>query len=168
MLMHIVQGTPTAVWLMLAGLVAFGLAQARSRTISAARAGLLPLALLVLSLLGVASSFGLDGAAFAAWLAGITAAVFGAPAWLPPPRAQWEASGRRVHVDGSWQPLALMMGIFATKYAAGVALALQPALAAQAGFALPLSFAFGLFSGVFAARGLQLWRARRLPPARLA
>lgn len=89
--MHIVQTTPTPVWLMLAGLVAFTLVQARPRTIGAARDGLLP-----------------------------------------------------------------------------VALAMQPKLAGQAGFAPPLSFAFGLFSSVFAARGLQLWRARRAPRPRLA
>jgi len=51
-----------------------------------------------------------------------------------------------------------MMGIFFTKYAVGVTLALQPALARDLPVALALSAVYGAFSGVFLARAARLWR----------
>ena len=58
---------------------------------------------------------------------------------------------------GSAVPLALMMGIFFTKYAVGVLLAMHPELRHQMGFALGISALYGGFSGIFAARALRLW-----------
>lgn len=162
MLLLILQATPTRIWILLAGLVALGLAQARPRTIGARRAALLPAMLVMLSLAGVASSFGLAPTAAAAWLAGIVAALLATHAWMPRPGARWSDSREFVHVAGSWLPLAVILALFATKYAAGVSLAMHPELGLRASFAMPFSFAFGIFSGVFAARGLQMWRARRV------
>lgn len=161
MFMLILQATPVRIWFLLAGLVALGLAQARPRTIGARRAAVLPVALLALSLGGVVSSFGFAAMAGAAWLSGIAAALLAAHAWLPRPDVRWSDSRERVHVAGSWLPLTAIVALFATKYAAGVALAMQPGLALSAGFAAPYSFAFGFFSGVLAARGLQMWHSRR-------
>ena len=48
---------------------------------------------------------------------------------------------------------------------AGASLGMHPELAAQLAFAAPLSFAYGLFSGAFASRALQLHRLRRAAQA---
>ena len=61
-------------------------------------------------------------------------------------------------VPGSAVPLALMMGIFLTKYAVGVTLAMHLVQAGDLAFAMSLSALYGAFSGVFAARAARLWR----------
>ena len=47
------------------------------------------------------------------------------------PGARWDPAGAVVHVPGSVLPLALILSLFAVKYAAGASLALHPALAAD-------------------------------------
>jgi hypothetical protein len=160
LLLTIAQATPVHVWVLLAGLVALGLSQTRARTIGAARAAVLPAALAALSLAGVAASFGAGGPALTAWLVGIVAALIATPRLLPAPQVRWSAALETVHVAGSWLPLALIVGLFATRYAVGASLAMHPELALHTAFAVPVGVACGLFSGVFASRGLQMWRAR--------
>ena len=59
-------------------------------------------------------------------------------------------------LPGSVVPLLLIMGIFLTKYAVGVATAMQPALRAEVAFAMPVAVLYGVFSGLFAGRTLGL------------
>ena len=61
-------------------------------------------------------------------------------------------------MPGSAVPLALMMGIFFTKYAVGVTLGMHLAQANDVSFALAVSALYGAFSGVFAGRAARLWR----------
>jgi hypothetical protein len=65
---------------------------------------------------------------------------------------------QRLHLPGSWLPMALIVLIFAPRYAAGVAQGLHPEWRAlwplQAGQAL----LFGALSGLFAGRALALRR----------
>ena len=164
MLLQIIQGTPTGVWVLFAGLVALGLQQARERTIGSVRAAVLPAAFVVLSLAGVVSAFGGSALALTAWATGIGAAIGTGARLLPRLRATWQAAGDTLRVSGSWLPLALIVSLFLLKYAAGVSLALHPGLAADRSFVFACGLAYGAFSGLFTARGLQLlqvWRAAR-------
>ena len=70
--------------------------------------------------------------------------------------ARWLPASQAVFVPGSWLPLALILAVFMIKYVAGASLALHPALATDAAFAGSCSVAYGLFSGLFLARGLGL------------
>jgi hypothetical protein len=171
LIIEIVRHTPVRVWVLLAALVAFGLTQARDRTIGLTRASVLPTVLLLLSLAGIVGSFGhgigiagggpLPGAlpgALGAWLAGIGAALALPRRWIAARGATWSAATRQLHVPGSGLPLALIVASFAVKYVAGVELAMHPSLAADLPFAATCSLAFGLFSGIFAARALALRR----------
>lgn len=158
----VLQHTPVWVWGVLALLIVLGLQQSRPHTVSAARATLLPLLMLGLGLSGVLSSFASAGA-LAAWAAAVLA-VGAARAGHAAQGTRWSAAEQRFHRPGSWAPLALMMGIFATKFAVGVALALHPELARSAGFALGVGALYGAFSGAFVARGLALWRLRGAAP----
>lgn len=160
MLLHILRGTPVHIWALLAGLIALGVSQSRARTLGAARVAALPVILATLSLAGVVSSFGSNAVALLAWLTGMAVALAWAPRCLPTPAARWSPSLDVVRVAGSWLPLALILGLFATKYAAGISLALHPELSRETLFALPVGLVYGLFSGTFAARGWQIWAAR--------
>lgn len=60
--LDIVRQAPPWVWLLLAGLVALGLSQCRERRASLARVTVLPVAMALLSLVGLATAFAQSGA----------------------------------------------------------------------------------------------------------
>ena len=78
-----------------------------------------------------------------------------------PAGTTYDPARRQFQLPGSWVPMALIMGIFLTKYFVGVELALQPALARDSSFALQIALLYGVFNGLFAARALRLWRLVR-------
>lgn len=158
MILAIVQHTPLRVWLILAGLVALGLSQARTRELSLLRVTVLPFVLLALSLAGTKNSFGVQPVALIAWMAGVSVALALPKRAVATRGATWSAATRSLHVPGSWLPLVLIVGSFLIKYVAGAGLAVQPALASNAAFAGLCSLGFGTFSGLFLARSLFLRR----------
>ncbi len=161
MLLQIIQSTPLRIWGLLAALIGLGLMQARTRAVGSLRVTLLPGAFVLLSLAGVVSAFGVNPLGIVAWAAGLAAAIGLGRRLLPHLRASWQAASNSLLVAGSWLPLGLIVGLFAIKYAAGVSLALHPTLAAEREFVVACSLAYGLFSGLFAVRGLQLRRIVR-------
>jgi hypothetical protein len=164
MLPAIVRGTPVWVWGLLGGLVALGLTQTVSRRASRARVLVMPIAMTAMSLQGMVSAFGASGAVAGVLLAwAVSAALLVALRWraAPPVGTRYDADAGRFHLPGSAVPLALILGIFLTKYAVSVELALQPALAGDAPFALTVAALYGVFSGFFAARTVALWRLTR-------
>jgi hypothetical protein len=163
---QIIQNTPLWVGGLLAGLLWLGGSQLFDRHVSLVRAMVMPVAMTGLSVYGLASAFGGSGqsaAVLSAWAA--VAALTGALAlWLqpsPPKGTLYTSGSRRFHVPGSVMPLALILGIFLTKYFVGVELVLQPALARDSGFALQIAVLYGLFNGLFSARSLRLLRLAR-------
>lgn len=163
MLGAIMQHTPYWVWGLLAALLALGASQLFDRHVSLTRATAMPLAMTALSVYGLISAFGSAGqigASVGVWL--IAAAMVAALAlWLQPTAPSgtlYAATSRSFFIPGSAMPLALILGIFLTKYFVGVELALQPTLARDSGFALQIALLYSVFNGLFAARSLRLWR----------
>jgi hypothetical protein len=172
MIVSILHDTPVWVWVILAALIGLGGMQTRARTISLARATVLPLVFVVLSLSSAVHSAGggLNGTdatylVLSAWVVG-----FAAVAWLGRRRlavggARWLAAERRIHVPGSGLPLFLMVGLFLLKYATAVAAALAPALARQPAYLVGCNLVYGAFAAAFWIRGNSL---RRLVAGRAA
>jgi len=79
---------------------------------------------------------------------------------------------QRFVLPGSAVPLVLMMGVFSTRFAAGMVLALHPARLHDTDTLLLLGLLYGAFSGMFAGRAgrlivlAQRSRLARLPPGR--
>ena len=153
--------TPHWVWGVLAALAVVGFKQTLPRRRSLGSSTTLPLLMAFLSLYGVMSAFSRQPLALAAWVAGgavtlllaQTLRVWGEIRWLPQERS--------VLMPGSWLPLVLLLGLFAIKFAVGVALSMTPGLAVDAAFAGFAGLAYGAFSGVFLARTLAVWRVVR-------
>jgi hypothetical protein len=167
-LLAVLQHTPVWVWPLLATLLGLGFWQTFPRTVTLRRAAVLPLAMLGLSLWGVASTFG-SGQALAAW--GVGALTAATASWHSgsPRGACWSAAAGCFRLPGSWVPLMLILGIFCAKFGVGISLAQHPELRSAASFALGTSLAYGVFSGLFAGRALGLWRlSRPAMPVRVA
>jgi hypothetical protein len=163
MLIQIISKTPLWVWLLLAALIAAGWSQTRTRTASLTRITVLPLAMTALSLFGTIGAFGSAPQNLVVWL--LAGSVTAACVLLRPlPQGtRYQPSQRQFTVPGSWVPLALMMGIFLSKYVVGVATSIQPALAHHTGFSLTFCALYGAFSGIFLARAARLWLSLLLP-----
>jgi len=161
MLIQILTHTPAWVFALFALLAWIGGRQLQDGSPHLARVAAMPVAMVALAVYGVAGAFGRSDAgwlALAGWgLAAAAALAFVARLPLHP-AVRYEPASRRFFQPGSWVPLALMMGIFATKYAVGVLLAMHPELAHQGSFATGISTLYGLFSGIFAGRALRLWQ----------
>jgi len=158
MLLQILANTPKWVFVLFAALLWLGLSQLLTRRVGLSRVTGLAIGMSVFSLYGTVSAFAGVPMALLAWLAG-AAAVFALLAGRAAPLGtRYDAATRRFTVPGSAVPLAVMMGIFLTKYAVGITLGMQPAVARDLLFALAVSAVYGAFSGVFAARAARLWR----------
>jgi len=168
-LVTIVVHTPRSVWILLAVLVALGLRQTTSRRIGPARALLLPAALVLLSMSAAGRTFGAGGAMepLVAWALGAAIGVACSRA-LGLPRGIVALSDGRLEVPGSVAPLAIMLGLFLAHYVSHVALAIAPALATNDAFVVVAAAAYGLPSGMVAARAHAMWVARSAPPSALA
>lgn len=159
MLAMILANVPVWVWAILAFVIAMGLRLSREQRMSRGRLMLVPAIWLVYGAWGVESTFGLAAAPLLAWAAGLAASV------ALVRRSGW-ASQARVEagtyvVPGSWMPLGLMLAIFCAKFALGMGLAMNPALAHQTGAAVGFSALFGLLSGAFLGRSLNILGAGR-------
>ncbi|MCJ0762456.1 DUF6622 family protein [Variovorax terrae] len=157
-MMQILTHTPAWVFGLFAVLLWYGLSQRLARTASLKRTTLLPLAMLGFSGYGVLSAFGASLPDVLSWLATGALAAFVVSRIPLHDQTRYDADSRRFHLPGSYVPLALMMGIFLTKYAVNVALATHPALGQDTAFALLVCTLYGAFSGIFTGRALRLWK----------
>jgi hypothetical protein len=162
-LMQILSHTPRWVWVLLAVLVWVGTKQLQPQRVTLKRASTLPLVMVLLSMMGVLSAFSAQPLALLGWALG-AGAVFAAVATRPAPAGtRFDALSQTFQVPGSAVPLTLMLSIFVTKYAVGIAMGMSPHLAENGGFALAVGLLYGSFSGAFAARGWRLLRLARAP-----
>jgi hypothetical protein len=158
MLLQILAHTPRWVFVLFFVLVWYGAKQLFANTVSLFRLTLMPVAMTGLSIYGLLSAFGDSPYALLGWAAGAAALAAFVLQRALPATTRYDAATRRFHLAGSGVPLALMMGIFFTKYGVGVTLVMHPAFAHQAGFTLGIATLYGAFSGIFLARALRLWK----------
>jgi hypothetical protein len=153
---EIVRHTPGWVWVLLAALLALGLSQLRTRRVPRWRLFVLPAVLLALGLSATAMSFRPAGPALAAWALALAAGAGFGRRRPAPAGARWDAEGRVLRLPGSAWPLVVILAVFTLRYAAGVALALQPAWRASLSVALPLAATYGAIAGLLLGRVLAL------------
>jgi hypothetical protein len=160
-MLEILRQTPTWVFPLFFCLVYVGYLQSKTREASRSRLVVVPVAMICLSLYGTWSAFGANPLGFAAWIGGAGLVLTLSGALRQPPGVSYSTGSGRLTVPGSWVPMGLIMAIFFTKYFVSTALAteaLSPRLPAFVGLS---SFAFGLLSGAFLARALQVRKSAR-------
>jgi uncharacterized membrane protein len=159
MISQILSGTPTWVWGLLAGLIALGVSQARDRSASLGRIALMPVAMTAFSIYGTVSTFShslMLSSVLMTW--GVLAAIVFSIVGKGQAAGNYDAATRMFKLPGSWVPMALILGIFATKYVANVALAIHPELVNDGAFSLTQAALYGVFTGLFTGRAARLVR----------
>ena len=161
LIITILQKTPFWVWGVLALLVGLGLLQSRPRSLGVRRVVLLPLGMTALSLHGTFNTFPPATRSWVMWLgaAAVSATWFATAAM--PAGVRFDARRQVLELPGSWQPMALMMAIFFTRYVVAVVLAMAPELTQDTATAAIVSSIYGALSGVFLGRMLRMLRATR-------
>ena len=153
--------TPTWVWALLAGLIWLGVVQARDRNASLARVSILPAVMTGLSIWGIAGAFGASpmfGYVMLTWML-VGAIAFAAVGMTNAPTGTaYDSAKRTFFLPGSWAPLAMIVGIFLTRYVVNVDVAMNPMLARNGDYTLIVAALYGLFTGVFLGRASRLWR----------
>jgi hypothetical protein len=158
---EILKHTPMWVFVLFFLLLVLGYFQSKPRIVSLGRVAVLPVVMIVLSLYGVWSAFGVSVSGIAAWFVGVGFAVFLNQLRTSPQGVAYSRETKSFVIPGSWLPLALMMAIFFTKYAVGVVLARKLSFGGTPLFIGGVSLIYGFLSGMFFSRVLGLWRIAR-------
>lgn len=156
MIVQILSHTPIWVYALFFVLLVFGLIQTRTRNVSKIPALLLPAGMIALSLAGISSSFGLSTMPLAAWSMAMVIATVVGYAFFRDKRIQLKATDGKFFVPGSWVPLVVMMTIFFTKYVYAVMKALHAEVISTPMFIGALSAIYGVLSGYFSSRAVNL------------
>ena len=156
MIGQILSHTPTWVFALFLGLLVFGLMQTRTRAVPRIPALLLPAGMMALSLAGIQSSFGFVPVPLASWAVALAVASLVGYTLFRDERVSYDATAKTYFVPGSWVPLAVIMAIFFAKYVYAVMNALNAAVISTTLFVVGLSAVYGVLSGYFAAKALNL------------
>src|SRR5690554_5233939 len=141
-MLQILSHTPAWVFALFAVLLVFGFMQTRSRHVRPLLAYFLPAGMVVLSLAGVQSSFGMRVVPIGSWAIGIAAIAFLGVRFFPMKGVTYDPASKRFFIPGSWAPFFVIMAIFFTKYAVAVMRAMGVPWAEDPAFAIVLSLAY--------------------------
>lgn len=158
-MMPILSNTPPWVFGLFLVLLAFGLMQTRTRTVRRVPALSLPVGMVALSLAGIQSSFGLRPAPLASWAVALALSAWAGRCLFRENPVTYDRIVQAFRVPGSWWSLGVIMAIFFAKYAYAVIQALEVDLVKAPSFVVAMAAFYGLLSGYFVARALNLVRA---------
>lgn len=161
-LKDIILFTPKWVFGLLGILIAFGLLQTRTRSVKIQVALILPVTMLILSLSGVVHYLGWQITTLLYWALAVGVATYICLKLMGNQIAHLDSESRKLIIQGSWIPLLVILGIFITRYALGVATAMQLSIIHSDLFPIAVSILLGTWSGFFAARGAVFLRAARV------
>jgi len=156
MLQQIFMKTPLWVWPLLAFLLYRGVAASKDREVGLSRLFIIPAVMLGLSIQGIASTFGTNLAAAPVWFGFMLVGTLMAWHFFDSSSVSVLPEKGRVALRGSWSQMALIMGIFMTKYAVNVTLSMNPGLNQQLAFAAMVCALYGVFNGVFVGQLLRI------------
>ena len=161
MLMAILQHTPVWVYVLFVALLGLGWMQSRDRVVPYFRAFVLPCMMVLFSMYGVASAFGM-GIGVIAWSIGMMIVMALGIRIKTFYNAIYIEERNAFAIKGSWLWLTLMMVIFWLKFAVGVVLARELKIVSEHWFILGISLCYGLLSGIFLVRVIILWKIKSI------
>jgi hypothetical protein len=161
-MMQIVTHTPAWVFILFVVLLVFGFLQTRNRNVKFIFAYLLPIGMVILSFVGVISSFGLELMPISLWLAGVFMLSLLGYKLFPLKGIVYNLESKSYSIPGSWLSFGVIMAIFFTKYSVAVIKATNISLINNSFFVFVLCLAYGAFSGFFISRVLCLTSSQKV------
>ncbi|MCU6434811.1 hypothetical protein LPB67_13625 [Undibacterium sp. Jales W-56] len=156
MFSQIIAHTPVWVWALLSFLIYRGVMASRDRNVKLPAVVILPLVMLLLSLQGIVSGFGITLLTLTSWgTACILSAYF---AWksVSTHMVKIEVDQAQIFLRGSWAPMGLMLTIFIIKYAVNVMLSIQPQWQNEASFIAATCLIYGFLNGLLLGKMLRI------------
>lgn len=158
---ELISHTPTWVLVVFVILIILGFIQGKKRTVNVNTVLILPISMIVFSLFGVLSAFGLSTLTLSLWGIGLIITLIVGIKLAYPKLVRFSKQTNKLIIPGSWVPLFFMMSIFCTKYFIGFAVARELPIINEQTFIILLSLLYGAFSGIFLSRAIIILRASK-------
>ncbi len=133
-----------------------GYTQTKDRKVKLKRIFILPTAMILLSLFGVFSAFGIMITPLGLWFIGGFIFLFIGLKLSFPKNIKYNESEDVFYISGSWMPMVLILIIFFIKYFVGVAIARELSIINELGFIITVSS----LSGIFLSRSIVIMRSK--------
>ncbi|MEO5758785.1 MAG: DUF6622 family protein [Mesorhizobium sp.] len=148
----ILSHTPLWVWPLILYGVFIGWTRTRDRVVSPSRLFVMPVIIAGLALHNLASS-GMSAAGLLGFVCGAIAGTLAGIAVARRRPARLLADGK-LALPGDWLPLVIIVAIIVIRYAEGVAVGIDPALAQETGFVLASAILSGFLAAMMVARSI--------------
>jgi len=158
--LEIIKNTPIWVFILFIGLVFLGYSQSKDRVVTIKKVFILPFAMIILSIFGVISAFGITKISLILWFFGIITSVLLCLKLLSNKNIKYDNEIKSYFIPGSWMPMVLILFIFFTKYFVGVVIAKQLPIIDNILFIYTISLLYGFLSGVFLSRSILIIKSK--------
>jgi len=152
MLLQILLNTPLYVYWIFFSLLFVGISQLKTREVGIKRALIIPIVLVILSVLGLLSDFGVNFISTPFWLIGIILATFLSRFIKKKKEIIFHPELKTFTIAGSYVPLTMMMLLFFVKYIVGAVTAMELEILHSSIFITCFSLLYGLFFGTYLLR----------------
>jgi len=160
MIIDIVTHTPIWVFILFIGLLLLGYMQTKDRKIKIGSIFILPISMILLSIFGIISTFGIMPTALFLWFFGIVIALMMNAQSSCSRRVKYSSFEKVFFIPGSWKPMILILLIFFIKYFVGVVTSLELEVIKQIEFIVVISILYGLISGMLLSRSIAILKTK--------
>ena len=159
MVFEIIKHTPIWVFILFIGLLYLGYTQTKDRKVKLKKLFILPIAMILLSIFGIISAFGLNKITLTLWVfSAIFSLIIGLKLFSSR-NIKYDKFEKKFHISGSWIPMLLILMIFFIKYIVGVVVARELAIINDIEFIITISSLYGLLSGLFLSRSIVIFQS---------
>ncbi len=157
MIFEIIKHTPIWVFILFIGLLYLGYTQTKDLKVKLKKLFILPIAMILLSIFGIISAFGLNKITLTLWVfSAIFSLVIGLKLFSSR-NIKYDKFEKKFHISGSWILMLLILMIFFIKYI--VVVARELTIINDIEFIVTISSLYGLLSGLFLSRSIVIFQS---------
>ena len=155
---QILMYTPRWVFGLLTGLIILGIIQTRPRQVPVVAAFILPIAMMLMSVIGLLMTIGFVWKSILFWSLGAILATSLIAKFVVNSTVTYDQTIRRFTLRGSWIPLLIIVAIFCTRYLLAMCIGMNLKIVQELYFVPAISLILGSLSGYFIAQGVHYFR----------
>ena len=152
MLINFLTNTPFYVYWIFFSLLFVGISQLRTRSVGLKRALIIPIVLIILSIYGLISDFGITLFSTSIWIVGMILALILNSMIKKKKEIIYFKETKTFMIAGSFIPLTMMMLLFCVKYTVGAVTTLELEVLYNSSFIGIFSLLYGIFTGTYLLR----------------